>query len=165
MRLLLRSFVASALLLAWAAPDAQDTPAAPIEGFSCDRCQREPGMPCYPMAPPKADVIVEANGAMAAAEDVSCSIDDPPPDTDSKCVSTRTWRFESIRFLNGAPPATASDTFQAATYYDYISPERRRGIVLQGQTRYLIFAWKARSDSTPRANWRMGFACELPPGK
>jgi hypothetical protein len=157
MRIALRSMLASAYLLACAAPDAGNIDS------SCDRCQSQPGMPCDAMA--KQRVVAEGSGAIPVAEEISCTIDDPPPDTDSQCVSTRTWRFESLRFLRGAPPATAGDSFQTATYYDYFEPESRRGIVLHENTRYLLFASPAHSDSRPRASWRLAFACERPTEK
>jgi hypothetical protein len=163
MRLLLRPIVACALLLACTAPDAQDTPLALLDGIACERCQREPGMPCDAMAIQR--VVAEVSGAEPAQEEISCTIDEPAPDEVSECVSTRTWRFGSLRYLRGAPPAAAGDLFQTATRYDYFKPERKRGIVLRADTRYLLFASTAHSDSRPRASWRLAFACEMPPKK
>jgi hypothetical protein len=135
MRLLLRPIVACALLLACTAPDARDTLLALPDGIACERCQREPGMPCDAMALAIQRVVAEVSGAEPAQEEISCTIDEPAPDEDSQCVSTSTWRVGSLRYLRGGPPAAASDLFQTATQYDYFKPERKRGIVLRADTR------------------------------
>jgi hypothetical protein len=151
----------AALLLASAAPDADMLTDAPPYGLSCDRCQREPSTPCGAMA--NMPIAAVVSRAIEVDEHVACTIDDPDPDEASDCLSTRTWRFRDVRFLRSPPSAKTRDVFQTASYYRYFEPDRRRGIVLRPQTRYALFAAAAHSSSEPPAQWRVAFACELPP--
>jgi hypothetical protein len=147
-----------------AATDPANLPVDPAEGratfgLSCGQCQHITSGSCQLMA--RSTIVAVVRGARVTESFGECSPQEPRPNDSSFCSSRKAVQFASVQFLRNELNAAPSDRFFSMYSFEYWKPDKKRGIYLDPDKRYVIFAGEHNQVVPPKARWLIESACEV----
>jgi hypothetical protein len=147
-------------------PGVQSAPEDPLIlhdlGLSCDQCMFSWGSGCSILNAASAPLVAVAKGSKVADELQECLQADSSSGS-QRCIVHRAYRFDDLQFLRRPTEFDASDAFAASDRVDSANPKRHAGVLLMPDKRYVIIANPPDSATSPRADWNLAAACEVPP--
>ena len=74
----------------------------------------------------------------------------------------RAYRFDDLQFVRRPTEFRPTDAFAGSSRVDSANPQRHSGLRLLPDKRYVIVARHPDSATSPRADWNLAAACEVP---
>jgi hypothetical protein len=143
------------------APSDRNAPYALPFGLSCKKCLGyEPSKGCLAVA--QVPIMAVVSGAHEAEALRDCqTLKDPHLGRVRYCSVAAAFRFDHIEFLRNDVQAKPSDRYFSTYDANDVVPDKKEGVFLRADTRYLIQAGPVNPGARPQAEWFIARACEL----
>jgi hypothetical protein len=128
-------------------------------GLSCSQCQFSWGSGCSLIEERGSALVAVATGAKVADELQEC-LQPASADGVQPCVIHRAYRFDDLQFVRRSTDFKSTDAFAGSERVD--ARNRRQGLRLKPDARYVIVAAHPDAATSPRASWAITAACEVP---
>jgi hypothetical protein len=151
-------------LAAVSAQDAASPDRAPYVlpfGLSCKKCLGyTPTAGCLDVS--KVPILAVVSSAREVSALRNCdTVKDPHWGRVRHCSVFATFRFDKVEFLRNELQASAGDRYFGAYQSNDLIPDRKDGMFLHADKRYLILAGEVNRQARPEAEWYVARACEL----